>query len=456
MVFSSCLFLFAYLPVVLAVLKLAPSGARNFCLLAVSLVFYGWSEPAYVPLMLLSTVVDYINGRQIERCGENRRRARRYVLFSVIFNLSLLGFFKYADFFLSILAALGIPVRPLNLRLPVGISFYTFQTMSYPIDVYRRQAPAQHSLIRFGAYVTLFPQLIAGPIVRYRDLSDQLEHPDLSQEQFAAGIVRFCFGLAKKVLLANQAGQIWETIRTLANPPVLTAWLGLISFAFQIYFDFSGYSDMAIGLGKMLGFDFPENFRYPYISRSITEFWRRWHISLSSWFRDVVYIPLGGSRQGKKKQIRNLLIVWLLTGLWHGASWNYVLWGLYFGVVLVAEKFLLPPLWSRWPRWLQHGYALLLILIGWVWFAFEDLGAGWAFLRAMLGGSGYLLDAGTLFFLRNNGILLVIMAVGSTPLPHRLFQRRTAWFPMLCAGSLILCTAFLVNATYNPFLYFRF
>ena len=457
--------MFGYLPVVLAVLKLAPLHARNFCLFLVSLIFYGWSEPVYIVIMLISTFVDYYNGRMVDKYRDDRKKAKRFVWFSVIFNLSLLGFFKYADFFILNLQALGLPLSPLNLSLPVGISFYTFQTMSYPIDVYRKQAPVQKSVVSFGAYVTLFPQLIAGPIVRYKDIAEQLDHRQETADQFALGVQRFVAGLAKKVLLANSIGALWDTISALpaSEMSVAAAWLGIIAFAFQIYFDFSGYSDMAIGLGKMLGFEFLENFNYPYISRSITEFWRRWHISLSTWFRDYVYIPLGGSRHGRGKQIRNLMIVWLLTGFWHGASWNFMLWGLYFGVILILEKFVLKPILERLPKVLQHGYALVLILLGWVLFAFTDLDAGLTYLKTMFGwGSVSLINARTLFYLRDYGLLLIIMILASTPLGHQLYEtkiRGHRWegaMPLLIAAGLILCTAYLVDASYNPFLYFRF
>ncbi|WP_333490400.1 MBOAT family O-acyltransferase [Holdemania filiformis] len=457
--------MFGYLPVVLAVLKLAPLHARNFCLFLVSLIFYGWSEPVYIVIMLISTFVDYYNGRMVDKYRDDRKKAKRFVWFSVIFNLSLLGFFKYADFFILNLQALGLPLSPLNLSLPVGISFYTFQTMSYPIDVYRKQAPVQKSVVSFGAYVTLFPQLIAGPIVRYKDIAEQLDHRQETADQFALGVQRFVAGLAKKVLLANSIGALWDTISALpaSEMSVAAAWLGIIAFAFQIYFDFSGYSDMAIGLGKMLGFEFLENFNYPYISRSITEFWRRWHISLSTWFRDYVYIPLGGSRHGRGKQIRNLMIVWLLTGFWHGASWNFMLWGIYFGVILILEKFVLKPILERLPKVLQHGYALVLILLGWVLFAFTDLDAGLTYLKTMFGwGSVSLINARTLFYLRDYGLLLIIMILASTPLGHQLYEtkiRGHRWegaMPLLIAAGLILCTAYLVDASYNPFLYFRF
>ncbi|MSA70810.1 MBOAT family protein [Holdemania massiliensis] len=465
MVFSSLPFLFGYLPVVLVVLKCAPLHARNFCIFAVSLIFYGWSEPVYILIMLISTLVDYVNGRMVDHYRDDRRKAKRFVWFSVIFNLSLLGFFKYADFFILNLQALGLPLSPLHLSLPVGISFYTFQTMSYPIDVYRGQAPVQKSVVSFGAYVTLFPQLIAGPIVRYKDIAEQLDHRKETADQFVQGIQRFVCGLAKKVLLANAIGSLWDTLSTLpkSEMSVVGAWLGIVAFAFQIYFDFSGYSDMAIGLGKMLGFEFLENFNYPYISRSITEFWRRWHISLSTWFRDYVYIPLGGSRQGRAKQIRNLMIVWLLTGFWHGASWNFLLWGVYFGVILIVEKFFLKPLLDRLPAVMQHGYALILILLGWVLFAFTDLDAGLAYLKMMLGlGSVSLINARTVFYLRDYGLLLLLMVLASLPLGRTFYQtkirgRRGEWIvPLLVAAGLVLCTAYLVDASYNPFLYFRF
>ena len=316
-----------------------------------------------------------------------------------------------------------------------------------------------------GAYVTLFPQLIAGPIVRYKDIAEQLDHRQETADQFALGVQRFVAGLAKKVLLANSIGALWDTISALpaSEMSVAAAWLGIIAFAFQIYFDFSGYSDMAIGLGKMLGFEFLENFNYPYISRSITEFWRRWHISLSTWFRDYVYIPLGGSRHGRGKQIRNLMIVWLLTGFWHGASWNFMLWGIYFGVILILEKFVLKPILERLPKVLQHGYALVLIMLGWVLFAFTDLDAGLTYLKTMFGwGSVSLINARTLFYLRDYGLLLIIMILASTPLGHQLYEtkiRGHRWegaMPLLIAAGLILCTAYLVDASYNPFLYFRF
>lgn len=465
MVFSSLVFLFAYLPIVLAVVKLAPRNARNFCLFIASLLFYGWSEPVYILIMLFSTLVDYVNGMLVHKFRDNRKIARRFVIASVVINLSMLAFFKYADFLILNLNQLGFSLPLLNLTLPVGISFYTFQTMSYPIDVYRGDAPVQKNPISFGTYVTLFPQLIAGPIVRYKDIATQLNHREENCDKFTIGIQRFVTGLAKKVLLANSIGLLWDTISTLptSSMTVLTAWLGILAFSFQIYFDFSGYSDMAIGLGKMLGFDFVENFNYPYISKSITEFWRRWHISLSTWFRDYVYIPLGGSRKGKMNQIRNLMVVWLLTGFWHGASWNFMMWGIYFGVILILEKFVLVRYLEKLPTWLQHSYAILLICIGWVLFAFTDLTAGLNYLKMMFGfGQVAFLDARTFFYIRNYGFLFFIMILCSTPWFTGIYHKKivgSKWenfLPWLMLAGLILCTAYLVDASYNPFLYFRF
>ena len=468
MIFSSVLFLYIYLPLVLLIYQLTPLKYRNLLLLIVNLIFYGWGEPVYILLMFLSIGIDYVNGYYVAKYRDiDRQRAKRFVIISVVMNLSLLGFFKYYDFLAGSLNSLlnAQVLHPLGLALPIGISFYTFQTMSYTIDIYRHQADAQKNIINFGTYVTLFPQLIAGPIVRYNDVADQLEHRESSADQFAYGVQRFILGLAKKVLLANNIGLLWETVQKMdfGSMSVLAAWLGIIAFAFQIYFDFSGYSDMAIGLGKMFGFTFLENFNYPYISKSITEFWRRWHISLSVWFKEYVYIPLGGNRKGTFRMILNLAVVWMLTGFWHGASWNFMLWGIYFGVILILEKFVLKPILERLPKVLQHGYALVLILLGWVLFAFTDLDAGVTYLKMMFGwGSVSLINARTLFYLRDYGLLLIIMILASTPLGHQLYEtkiRGRRWegvMPLLIAAGLILCTAYLVDASYNPFLYFRF
>ena len=460
MVFSSLEFLFFYFPMVLAVMKCSPLKYRNFCFFILSLFFYGWSEPFYVVLMLLSTIVDYFNGRMVEKYAENRKKAFRFVLFSIIFNLGLLGFFKYTDFIISLLNQLGMNLTPLGITLPVGISFYSFQTMSYPIDVYRGQAKAQKSIIDFGTYVAMFPQLIAGPIVRYKDIADQLQSRSETSEKFAAGVRRFTVGLFKKVFFANNAGAIFTTISALSQKSMLLSWMGLVAYAFQIYFDFSGYSDMAIGLGKMFGFELLENFNYPYISQSITEFWRRWHISLGSWFRDYLYIPLGGNRHGTLQTLRNLLIVWFLTGLWHGAALNFVLWGLYFGFLLILEKLFVQHWLARCPRGIRHFYALFLILIGWLIFAFDDLSLLSQYGRSLFQFQRWIDDT-FLFMLRENALFLILAGLACTPLLKQLYDSISSKIkqflnPVLVLASLLICTAYLVEASFNPFLYFRF
>ena len=464
MVFSSLTFLFAYLPIVLAVYYLVPMRWRNLVLLLVSLFFYGWGEPVYILVMIFSILMNWIFGNFISRYRDsNRKKAKHFLVGCIVVNLALLGFFKYWDFFASNLNHLGLSLPILRLSLPIGISFYTFQTMSYPIDLYRKQTDPQKSLVSFGAYVCMFPQLIAGPIVRYVDVAKQLDHRTLGRQSFYDGTRRFIVGLCKKVLLANNAGQVFETISQLpvCERSVLTAWLGIILYAFQIYFDFSGYSDMAIGLGKMLGFDFPENFNYPYISDSITEFWRRWHMTLSFWFRDYVYIPLGGNRHGLKRQLINIMIVWLLTGFWHGASWNFVLWGVYYGVILIMEKLFLLKWLKKSPGWVRHVYTIFVFLIGWVLFAFTDLNAIGGYLSSLFFASGVLADGRAWFYLRDNMVLLIVSTIACTPIA------KTGWnilntekgevlVPVLTVAGLAVCTAFIVDASYNPFLYFRF
>ncbi len=463
MVFSSVVFLFFYLPVALAVYYVAPRRWRNVVLLAVNLLFYAWGEPVYVLIMLLSIAIDYTHGLLVEKHRANDKKARAFVISSVVFNLGLLLFFKYYDFIVVSLKGLfpALPLEPLGVPLPIGISFYTFQTMSYTIDVYRGDARAQKNVAAFGTFVTLFPQLIAGPIVKYKDVDDQLSGRRESVAQFASGVQTFVCGLGKKVLLANSIGALWDvSLQTAASLSALGAWLGILAFSLQIYFDFSGYSDMAIGLGRMLGFEFKKNFDYPYISRSVTEFWRRWHISLGSWFREYVYIPLGGSRAGKLKTYRNLLIVWALTGIWHGASWNFLLWGLWFALWLMLEKAFLLRVLEKAPRAVQHVYALLVAVLGWVIFAVEDLPTMGIYLRAMLGAGGAV-NAPALYYLRLYGPLFIILAVAATPLPTKLYRRcaekkTPVWVPLLCLIFLILSTAYVVDASYNPFLYFRF
>ncbi len=469
MVFSSVLFLFRFLPIFMICYYLAPGRVKNFILFLGSLVFYAWGEPVYVLLMLFSTLVDYCNGRLIE-ANRGKARAKVFLISSIVINLLVLCFFKYADLLVqavNTLTGTGIPL--LHLPLPIGISFYTFQTMSYTIDVYRGEAKVQKSILDFGVFVTMFPQLIAGPIVKYRDVEDRLHgrRPDILQ--ISRGCRRFCVGLAKKVLLANNIGQLWAEISAMnfLEMSMLTAWLGVTAFAFQIYFDFSGYSDMAIGLGEMLGFHFPENFNHPYISASVTEFWRRWHISLGSWFREYVYIPLGGNRKGRPRQILNILIVWMLTGIWHGAGWNFLLWGLWFAVLLVLEKLFLGKLLSWLPRGIGILYTLFAVWLGWVLFSLDSPENILRFAGAMAGCGG-VWDQKALFLGSEHMVLLCVAALAATPLPEGLAKRlekSTTGMGMalyrlgekvIPTALLLLSIAGIVEASYNPFLYFRF
>ncbi|MEK5333344.1 MBOAT family O-acyltransferase [Lysinibacillus sp. FSL W8-0992] len=461
MVFSSLLFLFVFLPIVLTLYYCSPRKIRNLILFLMSLIFYAWGEPVYIVIMLVSTLTDYSFGLLLDKPNMSLVKRKGIVVCSIIVNLMLLSYFKYADFLIhNVNALLGTDIPLTELPLPIGISFYTFQSMSYIIDVYRGTAKAQRNWIDFGTFVALFPQLVAGPIVTYNTIAQQLQHRAESISMFAEGVQRFVIGLAKKVLLANNIGLLWDTISSsnVETMPMLTAWLGIIAFAFQIYFDFSGYSDMAIGLGLMFGFRFNENFNKPYIAQSITDFWRRWHISLSSWFRDYVYIPLGGNRRGLAIQMRNILIVWLLTGFWHGASWNFIWWGLYFGVILIVEKWWGLSLLSRLPRWTRHLYAIFLILIGWVLFAFDQPSLIGAYLAAMFGFNGQSLwnnDTGYYFY--TNLVLLLVLIIASIPMKlwkktSELSLVQIAWYGLLY----FLSVAYLVDATFNPFLYFRF
>ena len=464
MVFSSVTFLFAFLPATLLGYYVLPRRWRIAFLLLVSLVFYAWGEPVYVLLMMGSILVNWCIGLLMARW---ERRKKALLILAVVIDLAMLAVFKYASFLLRTDAAL-VPAIAGNavpdIRLPIGISFFTFQILSYIIDVYRGDAKTQRNLVRFGAYVSMFPQLIAGPIVRYTDIEAQLDRQTLSVDRFAGGIRLFIIGLAKKLLLANAMGTFWtEMSAAPGENGLLGAWVGLIAYAFQIYFDFSGYSDMACGLGEMLGFTFVQNFRYPYISTSITDFWRRWHISLSTWFREYVYIPLGGNRQGLARQILNIFVVWLLTGLWHGASWNFVLWGLYFGVLLMLEKLFLLRALERVPAWVRHVYALFFIVLGWGIFYFTDFTAMGAYLSSLftVGSSGLLTTHARAWVI---GFLpwLAVCAVASTPLGARLAARMACrrGFEMLRLAALIalfvLCVAALASQSYNPFIYFRF
>ncbi len=465
MVFSSLIFLFLFLPIVLVLYYLTPRRFRNVTLFVVDLVFYAWGEPIFVILMLVSILVNYIAGVLLGKYRERKKLSKWILIADVVVNLGLLGFFKYAGFIGEtlnlVLPFLNLPV--IEVALPIGISFYTFQTMSYTIDVYRNTVKVQKNLIAFGTYVSLFPQLIAGPIVRYEDVAAQMMDRRESLAQFTEGVKVFLVGLAKKILIANEMGNLWDTIRSSGSDSgVLGAWVGIIAYTFQIYFDFSGYSDMAIGLGKMFGFEFIKNFDYPYISKSITEFWRRWHISLGTWFREYVYIPLGGNRKGLPRQILNLAVVWFLTGLWHGASWNFILWGLYFGVLLVIEKTFLLKLLKKAPAAIAHLYSLLLIVLGWVLFYFEDLGQLGEFVGRLFGADGLRMSDSVAAVVLSYIPLLIVAAVVSTPLMNTLYHKiknnavRLVADNAGCILSLLLCTSKLVSSAYNPFLYFKF
>lgn len=468
MLFSSIVFLFTFLPVVLILYYLLPVRFRNVILLLASLVFYAWGEPVYLFLMLLSILFNYFSGLDIARNLQDKRAAKRSLVFNLIINLAVLGFFKYEGFVLDTLnGILPVHISYHALPLPIGISFYTFQILSYIIDVYRGNVKVQTNLPNFALYVTMFPQLIAGPIVQYADVDEQLASREISRTKFGEGSMYFIRGLAKKVLLANTSGMIFTEVSGLAkgNIAVMTAWLGAFAYMFQIYFDFSGYSDMAIGLGKMFGFEFNMNFNYPYVSKSITEFWRRWHISLSSWFRDYVYIPLGGNRVSKIKHIRNLLIVWFLTGLWHGAAWNFVAWGLYYGVILIIEKYFLSPVLDRLPDVVRHIYSIVLVVIGWVLFFSSSFGQAADYIRVMFGAGAHgFADRESMYLLTSNLILWLILIFGSTPLVHFRYEhmlRSKKWNTTIInsvvyAALFIVCIAYLVTETYNPFLYFRF
>lgn len=466
MVFSSTIFLCVYLPLVLLGYYICPKKGKNLFLLIVSLIFYAWGEPKYVFLMIFSILVNYVFGLLMDKHRENKKRLKLLLVISVIIDLGLLSVFKYTDFIITnINSVFGAGFDLLNIALPIGISFYTFQAMSYTIDVYRDDVRVQRNLIDFGMYITMFPQLIAGPIVRYSDVQDQLAERNVTTADFSEGIMRFVVGLGKKVLLANQMGAVWTQIYALGGDiSALMAWTGAVAYTFQIYFDFSGYSDMAIGLGRMFGFKFPENFRYPYESVSITDFWRRWHITLSTWFKEYLYIPLGGNRRGLARQALNLLIVWTLTGFWHGAGWNFVMWGLYYFAILFIEKLFLLKALDKLPRLFRHAYALLLIVIGWVIFASDDVSVMLPYLSSMFGANGALggMDVYTLL---TRAALMVICCVASTELPRRLLvtaagkMNEKAAFTVksvLTLALLALSVVFLIGDSYNPFLYFRF
>jgi len=463
MVFSSVLFIFFYLPIVLAVYYLVPVKFKNLVLFITGLIFYAWGEPKYVFLMLFSILVDFICGYFVNKYLDRKNIARRFVAASVCINLTILCIFKYTGFALNTFSTLtGLAIDIPVIALPIGISFYTFQTMSYAIESYQGTVTRQRNFINYGAYVTMFPQLIAGPIVRYCEIERQLASHPVNAAMFTQGVERFLVGLFKKVLIANNIALLWDSVQAAPAVSTLSAWVGILAYTFQIYFDFSGYSDMAIGMGKMFGFTYPENFNYPYLAKSITEFWRRWHMTLGQCIREYLYFPLGGNRVGKLKLIRNLAIVWLITGLWHGANWNFVLWGAFYGVLIICEKFFLLKLIEKLPVILQHAYTLLCVIVGWVLFTSTSATFSWTLLKAMFGFAPKL-DALGIYGLKTYLPLFIIAGVCSTPLVWKTLERirtksvlgKTVW-AMLFAAALFAAIAAMVDATYNPFLYFKF
>lgn len=481
MVFSTSIFIYLFLPITLLIYYIAPKKSKNFIILLSGLVFYSWGEPIYVVVMLISTMIDYFAGLAMNHFEGKKLPRKLCLIVSVVMNLGLLGVFKYSGFIAENINAIagsqiidinnmnffGIDFLPMNM-LPIGISFFTFQSMSYTIDLYMGNVKVQKNPISFAAFVTLFPQIVAGPIVRYDDVAKELDDRTITIDLIYDGIIRFIIGLSKKVLIANSIGALWTAVKStdISQVSVVSSWLGILAFTFQIYFDFSGYSDMAIGLGKMMGFHFPENFNYPYISASITEFWRRWHMSLGSWFRDYLYIPLGGSRKGKARQLLNILIVWLATGLWHGAAWTFVLWGLWFAVLLLLEKLALLPVLEK-HRVLGHVYTLFFVTLGFVLFDADSAAQAVSRISAMLGAGGLpLSSAQAVYYLKSYGPLLVLGILCATPLPKMIVAKlrkskgaATALDvlePLFVLIPLLLGTAFLVDGSFNPFLYFRF
>ena len=461
MLFSSNVFLYFYIPIVLLLYYVLPRKVRNPVLFAVSLFFYGWGEPVYMLLMVATIGLNFVCGALIEKKKSAGESAKKVLVVGVALNLLILGFFKYTGFLVDSLKSV-LPfmagIKTPQISLPIGISFYVFQSMSYIIDVYRNDAPVQKNPVTFGTYVTLVPQLIAGPIVRYADVAKQLQERRENLTGFASGVRLFIVGLSKKVLLANQMGALWESLQ--ASEGSLAAWVGIAAYALQLYFDFSGYSDMAIGLGRMFGFEFLINFNYPYIAKSITDFWRRWHISLSTWFREYVYIPLGGNRKGLKRQILNLLIVWGLTGFWHGASWNFLLWGLYYGILLILEKTFLLKVLEKTPAVLRHIYSMVAVLLGWALFYFEDMGALGAFFLRLFSFSAT--DGVAINRILGYLPLFAVAAVAATPFGKNLYLKwkDKSWSEYALLGGaavlMLLCVAVLVSQSYNPFIYFRF
>jgi len=468
MVFSSLTFMYIYLPIVLGIYFILPRNLKNLWMFIAGLFFYAWGEPIYLWIMVLSTFIDYAAGYFMYKFDYSKKIRTICLLCSVVMNLSLLSIFKYSAFFVSSINSIfGLSLTVPSIALPIGISFYTFQSMSYTIDLYMRNISVQKNPITFATYVTLFPQIVAGPIVRYQDIQNEIETRSINIDLVGEGAIIFVKGLAKKVLLANNIGALWSTIKAqeISELPALTAWIGILAFTFQIYFDFSGYSDMAVGLGKVLGFNFPNNFNFPYISKSIAEFWRRWHITLGTWFREYVYIPLGGNRKGMLRTVINLFITWMLTGFWHGASWNFVIWGIYFGVLIILERLFLGNLLKKIPAILQVLYTFVLVVFGWVLFEFDKMANVFAYFKAMFGGNSVpLANSNTLYYIISYLIVFALCIFFSSDISKKIIDSISNKFPrfskfitpVITIVLLLICTAYLVDATYNPFLYFRF
>lgn len=462
MVFNSIFFIFCFLPVFMLLYYLIPGKLRNLLLFLGSLIFYAWGEPVYVILMLFSSIFNYYMGTELERLYYDDRKQKINLVFSIVVNLAILVFFKYYGFLLNTIGGItGIHIPHPELSLPIGLSFYTFRNLSYLFDIYLSKINAQRNFLTFAVYSTMFPYTSAGPIIRYADIEEQLKQRTISISKFGIGAELFVKGLAKKVLLADNLSVLYSSICGHPQMSVFTSWLGILAYTMQLYFDFSGYSDMAIGLGKMLGFDFNRNFDYPYISTSVSEFWRRWHISLGSWFRDYIYIPLGGNRVSILKHIRNILVVWALTGLWHGASWNFVLWGVYYGLFLLLEKFVLQKYLEKIPSWIQTVYTMLVVMIGWVFFSQTDFGALGHYLGTMFGiGASGFIDSTALYYLKTGFILLLISILACRPAPYQYFRnlirRKPAAAIIINLILFALSVAYMVYNSYTPFLYAKF
>lgn len=467
MVFSSLTFLYFFLPVALLIYFVVPKKIKNLVLLVLSLVFYAWGEPVYIILMLISTAMIYAVGLLIDKFDNKQKIRTALFIISLVYNLGILIVFKYSTSFIENINSLfGANIYNPKLPLPIGLSFYTFQALSYVIDVYLRKVKVQKNIINLASYIMMFPKLLAGPIVCYGDIANEIENRTITTSKIADGIGIFVKGLGKKVILANNIGLVWAQVKAMGYDEIstVTAWVGILAFTFKIYFDFSGYSDMAIGLGKMLGFNFPQNFNYPYVSKSVSEFWRRWHITLGAWFRSYVYIPLGGNKKGMLKTIRNILIVWLLIGLWHGASWNLLIWGLYFGVLIIIEKIGWGKVLSRLPSAISKIYTFFLVVIGWVFFDIKGLSSALDYLKAMFGANGDFIDSTAKYLIGTNLIILIVCIIASTNIIKKVYVKLKLLngnviqylLPVLEFVIMIISTAYLVNSETIPFIYFRF